>query len=318
MSRKITTAEYIDRCVEKHGDKFDYTMTTYVDQNTKVTVTCPTHGDWECLPNNHSHLGQGCPLCGRRSGGIKRTLPFEDFVKQARLIHGDKYEYVADSYATTQTKTIIVCPSHGEFHMKPNSHISGRQGCPQCANKHKTTKRWIADFIVVHGNTYDYTNTVVKKSHEKATIRCRIHGEFQQTPAMHKSGQGCPLCGYANHKGRYSSYYFDNHPTQRATPATLYVIECSNDFEHFIKVGITTTSVANRIRNNGIIKYSVRILSEYSLNLYDAFSIEQTILDRCRDFAYTPGEYFQGKTECLHPSCYGQIIKTIQENNNDK
>lgn len=318
MSRKLTTAEFIERCIAKHGNKFDYTKTTYVDQKTKVTITCPTHGDWECLPMNHSHLGQGCPLCGRHSRSTKRALPFDDFVHQARLVHGNKYEYVAESYTTTQTKMTINCPSHGEFYMKPNSHTSGGQGCPQCANKHKTNQHWINDFVAVHGNTYDYTNTVVKNSHEKATIRCRMHGEFQQTPSMHKSGQGCPVCGYTNHKGRYSSYYFDNHPNQRTIPATLYILECSNKFEHFIKVGITTTSVASRVRNNGSLKYDIRILNEYAFDLYDAFSLEQTILDMYREFAYTPIEYFQGKTECLHPSCYSQITKTIQENNNGK
>ena len=25
-------------------------------------------------------------------------------------------------------------------------------------------------------------------------IICKIHGEFKQTPAQHKAGQGCPKC----------------------------------------------------------------------------------------------------------------------------
>lgn len=32
------------------------------------------------------------------------------------------------------------------------------------------------------------------RSNVKVTITCPIHGDFKQTPAMHLSGNGCPLC----------------------------------------------------------------------------------------------------------------------------
>lgn len=97
---------------------------------------------------------------------------------------------------------------------------------------------------------------------------------------------------------------------------TLLNVLTNSNF--FIKVGITTPSVAARIRNNGTINYDIQGLNEHALDLYDAFALEQTILDMYHSFVYNPGEYFQRKTECLPPSRYSQITKTIQENKNGK
>ena len=47
----------------------------------------------------------------------------------------------------------------------------------------------------MHGNKYDYSETVFNKMHEKVVIICPEHGEFLQTPSKHINGQGCPKCG---------------------------------------------------------------------------------------------------------------------------
>ncbi|QKS18881.1 hypothetical protein HUN58_02255 [Curtobacterium sp. Csp1] len=49
----------------------------------------------------------------------------------------------------------------------------------------------------VHNGKYDYrlVPSTYRSAHEKVTIICLKHGQFQQTPASHKKGQGCPDCG---------------------------------------------------------------------------------------------------------------------------
>ncbi len=59
----------------------------------------------------------------------------------------------------------------------------------------KDTKSFIEKARKVHGDKYDYSKVVYKKSHEKVCIICPEHGEFMQTPNNHLSGQGCPACG---------------------------------------------------------------------------------------------------------------------------
>lgn len=48
----------------------------------------------------------------------------------------------------------------------------------------------------VHNGKYDYrlVASSYRSAHEKATIICPLHGEFQQAPS-HTKGQGCPHCG---------------------------------------------------------------------------------------------------------------------------
>ena len=62
-------------------------------------------------------------------------------------------------------------------------------------SKALTTKEFIDKAKTVHGNKYDYSKTVYKKSIIPVIITCPIHGDFIQKPNYHLSGCGCPECG---------------------------------------------------------------------------------------------------------------------------
>lgn len=53
----------------------------------------------------------------------------ENFIEQARKVHGDKYDYSKVDYVDANTLVSIICPNHGEFKQTPSSHLSGH-GCP--------------------------------------------------------------------------------------------------------------------------------------------------------------------------------------------
>lgn len=57
-----------------------------------------------------------------------------------------------------------------------------------------TTPEWLKRFSVVHGDLYDYSKVDISGATNKATITCRKHGDFAQTPSMHAEGRGCPKC----------------------------------------------------------------------------------------------------------------------------
>jgi hypothetical protein len=44
MPRKLTTDEFIRRSKEKHGDRYDYSISTYENRRTKIQYICKTHG----------------------------------------------------------------------------------------------------------------------------------------------------------------------------------------------------------------------------------------------------------------------------------
>lgn len=65
-----------------------------------------------------------------------------------------------------------------------------------------TTEEFINKAVNIHGNIYDYSETVYVFSKKKVRIGCREHGIFEQTPNSHLDGAGCPKCG-AQKCGKY-------------------------------------------------------------------------------------------------------------------
>ena len=186
--KKLNTEEFIKRAKEVHGDKYDYSKVNYIDSSTKVTIICPTHGEFEQTPASHFR-GQGCPDC---SGSKK--LNTKEFIERARKVHGDKYDYSKVNYVNSTTKVTIICPIHGEFEQTPEKHLSGH-GCPDCSGRKKlTTEEFIKKAKEVHGDKYDYSKVNFENRDAKVTVICPIHGEFEVTPRRHLSGQGCPDC----------------------------------------------------------------------------------------------------------------------------
>ena len=63
----------------------------------------------------------------------KQLLTNEQFINQAKLIHGDKYDYSKVVYTGYEEYVIIICPEHGEFKQTPDSHLHSG-GCPKCGS----------------------------------------------------------------------------------------------------------------------------------------------------------------------------------------
>ena len=123
-----------------------------------------------------------------------RSLGLEEFIRLSREVHGLKYGYSKVNYVNAHTKVTIICPIHGEFEQTPNSHLSGH-GCSKCAGITKSnTEEFIEKANEVHGGKYGYSKVVYRNSYTKVIIICPIHGEFEQTPSSHLSGQGCSKC----------------------------------------------------------------------------------------------------------------------------
>lgn len=120
----------IEKAKKVHEDRYDYSKVVDTVSTQKICVICPTHGEfWQLLPN---HLqGHGCPLCGDERSGTFHLSNTEEFVKKARLIHGDKYIYIKAKYKKAKEKICITCPEHGDFWQTPDKHLNGC-GCPKC------------------------------------------------------------------------------------------------------------------------------------------------------------------------------------------
>lgn len=115
--------------------------TVFKGFKTPIDIICPIHGLFRQYPYRHINEKNGCPQCSPTFKGDT-----ESFIKRAKEIHGDKYDYSKVDYKTAAKKVTIICPTHGEFQQTPNSHLSG-QGCPSCAHLISKSEQEIADFI---------------------------------------------------------------------------------------------------------------------------------------------------------------------------
>ena len=190
---KANRESIIDEFRSTHGDKYEYSKVDYQNVKLKVTITCPDHGDFAQTPDHHKQ-GNGCPTCKRERLSRLKQKTHEDFVRDARAVHGDKFDYSKANYINSETKVSIICPEHGEFEQLPGTHTYG-QGCARCAGQGVTTESFIEQCRAVHGNKYDYSKTVYTDMFDMVAIRCPEHGEFEQLAKNHRDGVECPVCG---------------------------------------------------------------------------------------------------------------------------
>jgi very-short-patch-repair endonuclease len=193
MKTKVRNIDYYkNKFIEKsnitHKNKYDYKLVNYINSTTKVEVICREHGSFFVRPDAHVRK-VGCPMC---NGGIKYDTV--TFIKLAKQIHGELYNYSKVKYKNSTKKVKIICPYHGLFEMRPANHLN-RQRCPSCSGvRKKTTSVFIRESKTIHKNKYDYSKVEYKNSTKKVKIICPYHGLFLQSPKDHIKGHGCNMC----------------------------------------------------------------------------------------------------------------------------
>ncbi len=204
--KKLTTEEVIKKITAKYD--YDTSLVDYKNANEKICLICH-HKDNEGVEHGkfyvttgHLRDGHGCPKCGIEKRINKRKSKIEDFIKKAKNIHGDKYDYSKVKYVNSHTKVCIICPIHGEFWQTPASHLMGRN-CPKCSKPcyKYTTEDFVKKAMEVHGDKYNYSKTNYIDAKTKVCIVCPKHGEFWQIPSEHIDGCGCKYCKESHLEG---------------------------------------------------------------------------------------------------------------------
>lgn len=148
--RGLDTSEIIALFKEKHGDTYDYSKVKYTKMHDKVCIICPKHGEFWQTPSKHLK-GQGCPECAIETRAKKKTKTTEQFIEEAKKVHGDKYDYSKTKYTHAFDKVCIICPKHGEFWQRAFDHLHNH-GCPKCSQS--TLERKIKIFF--NDNNIEY------------------------------------------------------------------------------------------------------------------------------------------------------------------
>lgn len=304
--KKLTQSEFLAKVAAIHGDKYDYSQAVYIGGKDKVKIICPAHGEFEQTAGGHM-AGHGCLKCAAAQRPQNTVRDTERFIKKAQSVHGEKYDYSIVEYVGVLMRVKIICPEHGTFEQTPSSHITGN-ACSKCHIQKLATlfsdsaQEFTQKAQLVHGNKYDYGQVVHSGNSKKVKIICPEHGTFEQTPANHKSGMGCPSCGRAmlaqinNARNRLGWAEYAS-----GEPCYLYLVRLFNEREEFYKIGVTKLSVDTRYksakRRGG---YDFELLALHASHNSKAVSEwEQSILETFSHLKYQPKQTFAGATECF-------------------
>lgn len=171
--------EFLNEAYTAHGDFYDYSQVSFDSVKDKILIGCPIHGIFEQEAGSHLS-GCGCPKC---SGTEKSNT--EEFIGKVNIVHDYKYDYSETDYTGNKNKVTIKCKSCGNvFDMKADNHLTGKQGCPSCANYgfNKAKPATLYYLSINNGEAYKIgiTNNSVKRRFNNTDLeKIEIINEWQ-------------------------------------------------------------------------------------------------------------------------------------------
>jgi hypothetical protein len=243
--RRKPLEKFIEEGKETHKNddgspKYRYDKVKYVNDSTKVTITCFKHGDFKQIAGDHIR-GHGCGKCSVEINSKTNRKPTEIFIEESKEIHKNedgspKYGYDKVKYVNSSTNVTITCFIHEEFKQTPSNHLIGH-GCKYCGitKRSKTHIKPFDNFLKIvrdihkkeNGDPlYDYSEAKYIDRLTKIDIICFKHGKFQQIPKSHIKGHGCYRCcsnSYSKacisflNKIPYNIIHFENEGEKKLT-----------------------------------------------------------------------------------------------------
>lgn len=204
-------------------ERYDFSTAVYDAPVYQISgIICLDHGPFRQYTGQlRKPNGAHCPGCGDVIRRAKSRLTLLEFVQRASDVHAGFYRYEKVRLLNTATKVVVTCPTHGDFEVTPNNHLKSR-GCPACGHAKKGHRkdaiasaratadakmkvfgeRFETEARAIHGDAYDYSETIYAGRRSKLTIQCPLHGPFTQTAGHHLTrSQGCPACSHHQSRG---------------------------------------------------------------------------------------------------------------------
>ena len=207
---RTNSEDYITKARLLHGDKYNYDNINYKQSFVKINIVCPAHGLFKQRPVDH--LTSGCNKCAADARSKKFLKNTEWFVKKAKVVHGERFDYSKSNYTGYDGNINIICKTHGLFTTTVRLHLKG-VNCIKCTwdSFKSNTSQFITKSKAVHGDKFSYDKVVYGKAIDKVIITCLTHGDFKQVASDHLSGSGCPICNESKGEIAVKRFLIDNH-----------------------------------------------------------------------------------------------------------
>lgn len=227
------------------------------------------------------------------------------------VLHKEKYiQKKLDSLDTGLTllkysgmKEKIVVQDLNGFTYSPQCYdiLQGHPVTIQSCNEKEALFKYKAS--LVHNSKYMYDEFKYINGKQKIPVICSTHGTFNIVAESHLLGRGCPTCkkdAASFSKSKWIKKY-------EATSCIFYIIECYNQDESFIKVGVTSRSITKRYGNR--INYNYTVLLEITGPSDFISHLEKKALNIYKNYKYYPKQRFEGRTECFSTSIKNNIYE---------
>jgi very-short-patch-repair endonuclease len=173
---KYTTEEFILESKSKWGNKYDYSLVSYVNSRTKVKVIYDGI-IYSQTPASHLKYPP------------ERYMDQDIFLIKAKRKWSDKYDYSLVRYVSTKVPVKIIYDGI-IYEQLPHNHLIY---APELKNK-TTKSEFIERGNEIHNFKYKYDKLQYENDRSKVLITCPIHGDFRQTANAHLRGCGCKKC----------------------------------------------------------------------------------------------------------------------------
>lgn len=183
IKKRLTLENFINKANYIHNNYYDYSKVKYVNNSTKVIITCPKHGDFEQTPSSHLS-GRGCPKCNRSNGEVLVAKALQnlniEYIEQYKIpvinqSFTSRKEFEIDFYVP---KLKLVIEYNGIQHYIPQEHFGGILRFEQYQ---QPRDQYIQDFCKKHDiqlltisykySDYKSVNNYIKEYVDKLSIK---------------------------------------------------------------------------------------------------------------------------------------------------
>lgn len=205
--REYEKKHFIKKAINKFGNRFDYSEVKYINSDTQVNIIDKESNNevFSIKPSNFLSSAYGRPDKNARVNGTREERE-ENFIKRAKELHGDKYDYSKVNYVDTHTKVCIICPKHGEFWQLPATHLKTNRngcGCPKCSHMVSKLEENVINRLTKEDIEFK-TQYINEKLFDKmrgdffiksynVMIECQGKQHFEECNSFHKSYGGSLL-----------------------------------------------------------------------------------------------------------------------------
>lgn len=254
-------------------------------------------------------------------------MKMQEFIKKAKDVHGNKYNYDKINYLFEDDKITIICNKHlKEFRQDVYHHLNG-QGCPDCGKETRGDKGrlkredFIKNAIKIHGNKYTYEKVEYYKNTEKIIIICPTHGDFLMSPANHThktNPQGCRECSGTTSwtQEKFIAKAIEIHKDENGNNKFDYSkVKFVNISEHVDiickKHGVFSQSPSKHLKGQKCRKCSDEIVAKKNRRTREEF-IEQAILKHGEiyDYSKVPNELTKDNVCIICPN-HGEFLQKV-------